>query len=230
MIIIHISIETLRKIPKVLIAIFLVLLVLNVIALSIGIITGHSSMKGLLDFFEFDKEQNLPTYFSSIVLVIASLLLFTLYIIKKNRNDEHTRFWLVLSLIFVYLSIDEFASIHELLTNITREIFVIESLHKIMWIIPGMIIALVIGIYLLPFYLKLTKRYKYLFAFSAILVLGGVFGVELLTHGFSLNEGNQAIYSVMSTLEETMEIMGVVLFIYSLIDYYILEVMTSKDS
>ena len=46
-------------------------------------VTSLTSVYGLLRQFNFDEESNLPTYFSSISLFIAAILLFSIYNTKN---------------------------------------------------------------------------------------------------------------------------------------------------
>lgn len=217
---IQIAIKKLEKYPKILLKIFLVILALNIIAITIGVITGHPSMKGVLDVFKMDGEKNLGTYFSAINLLTASLLLFIIYKLHKNRGIGDSHYWLVLSIVILALSIDEVACAHELLVEPVRDYFEIEHLFYFAWVIPGIIICAVLAIYFSKFYLNLPARYKKLFGISAFLLIGGAIGMEIIDgYLYSFVQERTLGYSALATIEESMEMLGVILFIYSLIQY-----------
>lgn len=217
---IQIIIEKLDKYAKLLLKIFIVILVLNIIVITIGALTGHNSMKGLLDVFEISGEDNLGAYFSSINLLTASLLLFIIYKYHKNNGISDSRYWLVLSIIFLALSIDETVCLHELLVAPIRDYFHIEHLFYFAWVIPGMIICVILAAYFLKFYLSLPARYKRLFGISAFLLIGGAIGIEIIDgYIYSLAQERNLAYILLTTLEEAMEMLGIIIFIYSLIDY-----------
>ena len=62
--------------------------------------------------FNFDYELNIPTFYSAISLLFSSLILFIISKMIKNKSFE-IYYWKFLSLLFLFLSIDEFSQIHE---------------------------------------------------------------------------------------------------------------------
>jgi hypothetical protein len=219
--VIQISIQRLQKLPKLLMMIFIFLFVMNFIVQAVGYVTGHGSMLGLLDLFKFASEKNIPTYFSSLILLISSLLLYLIYHSYKKDNPNDRRYWLVLSIVLLYLSVDELATIHELLIQPTRDILgTTASWFHFAWVIPGMAICLILAAYFLKFYLRLPPRYKLLFGISALIFVGAVIGMEIIDGFFAPPaEGYSLVYVILTTIEESLEMIGIILFIYSLIDY-----------
>ena len=71
------------------------------------------------DFFHLDRESNLPTWFSSLQLFFVSYLGLIVASEEALLTSEdfclRQPFWYVLSLGFVFLSLDEFCQIHELI-------------------------------------------------------------------------------------------------------------------
>jgi len=59
------------------------------------------------------KESNLPTWYSSLLWAFASYCVFQCSVILKNKDAREARFWLYTSCIFLFLSCDEVAKIHE---------------------------------------------------------------------------------------------------------------------
>lgn len=66
----------------------------------------------VIDLFYVDSEQNLPTYFSSLLLLIAALILVVITTIELRKKTRHRFHWLALSLGFLATSIDEMLSLH----------------------------------------------------------------------------------------------------------------------
>jgi len=62
--------------------------------------------------FNFNLEANLPTYFSSLVLMGNAILLYLIAICCKKIDEKHWK-WLGLAIIFFILSIDEMIKIHD---------------------------------------------------------------------------------------------------------------------
>jgi hypothetical protein len=223
---ISITIQWLKKLPRLLIGLFLVLLVLDIAAIFLAYSTDHSSFYGLLDKFYFLFENNLPTYFSSVMLFIAAGLLFSIYHGNKTKQLADNKYWLFLSIFFLYLSIDEVASIHELLLNPISDFMTSHSISstwlKFPWVIAGGIIAVVVALFFLRFYLRLPLRYKVMFGISAVLLAGGAIGMEIIDGHFyniDITTSGGLVYFLLTTLEESMEMIGTILFTYSLINY-----------
>ena len=74
---------------------------------------GRDAVTNITILFDLGKENSIPTAFSIINLLIASVLLYFVYCVSKYRGDRVAFYWLALCILFVLLAIDESASIHE---------------------------------------------------------------------------------------------------------------------
>jgi len=223
-----ISINKLRQVPKLLFVVFSVLLLLNLFVIIFRHFTGHENIFGLYDLFNFDVESNIPTYFITLVLLLCSILLYFIYTSKKVVDPPQKKYWLFLSIIFLCLSIDEFSSIHELLTVPFRNIFgITQGWFFFAWLIPGIFISLLFVVYFFKFYWGLPPRYKILFGLSALLFLFGAIGMELIGGLFYTSAETPTLtYSLLATIEESFEMIGQIVFVYSLVDYIKSEITT----
>ena len=68
--------------------------------------------KHWLDVLNMDRELNLPTLFSTMLLLTAARLLMQL---SKASLQESADDWTLLSRIFMFLAVDEALQIHEIL-------------------------------------------------------------------------------------------------------------------
>lgn len=168
-------------------------------------------------FFDVGKEESIPTAFSILNLFVSSLLLYAAYIVSKFRCEKISTYWLILSFIFLYLSIDEAASIHERLGGVTNYIgFVsIEFAHN-RWIFLGAIFTTVVFLGFLPFLLALPRRTAALIMLSGGIFVCGALGFETLG-GVMLNSGfvsdrSDFIYQIRRVFEESFEMVGIALF------------------
>src|SRR5687767_5544231 len=77
----------------------------------------HASVSGslprLLTLFDVSRERNVPTLFSASLLLFCSFLLSAITLIKRKDRDHFALHWGALTIIFLFLSMDEAASIHE---------------------------------------------------------------------------------------------------------------------
>jgi hypothetical protein len=162
-------------------------------------------------FFDLDEEESFGTWFSVGILLIAGQLLLLKTRLARRQNDRWWRWWLVLSLGFHFLSLDEVAGFHEFVNT------VVESTP---WTTFGAAIAGVLALTYTPFLLALPGRTRLLFIISGAIYVGGAVGVERATDWYVLNDQlNTLPYNLWTAIEEFMEMTGVILFIYALLNY-----------
>lgn len=189
----------------------------------------------LMRSFYTDSESNVPTYFNTIILFIPSMLLGIIGTWKTSIKDKFKLHWIGLSLIFLYLSLDEAAVLHEKLIEPMRSTFNFEGYYGIFyfaWVIPGMAAVLLFALAYLKFFLHLGTKYKLLFFFSLGIYVGGIIGGEMLSGHFAGSIGfKNFTYAMYTSLEESLEWSGCSLIIYSLLTYiqqYLPEGITLK--
>ena len=184
----------------------------------------------LLSFFYLDNENNIPTYFSSILLLTAALLLFYISLHKFRSSNQFKYNWLILSAVFLILSMDEFMSVHELMIEPMQELLNPSGVFYFAWVIPGMVFVGALGLLFLRFLIKLKASYRNKFIISAILFLGGALGIEMIGGyiNFSLGTENY-LYAMAANLEEALEMIGISYFIYSLLLYVRDELKTKLE-
>ncbi len=170
--------------------------------------------------FNLDCEGNVPTYFSSLILLFSSFLFGLIGFYKKRENDSYVFHWGFLCLIFVYLSLDEAIAIHELLNRPLRTMFALGGIFYYASVIPGIIAILILLVGYYKFWVNLPSRSKFFFTVAFICYAGGTVGMELVGGRHSDLYGiDNLSYGVLTTLEETLEMVGIVLLIYALMDY-----------
>ncbi|WP_420601839.1 hypothetical protein [Flagellimonas sp.] len=174
----------------------------------------------VLRIVDFDVENSIPTLFSFLNLLLSAGLLFLISIRFKDRFREYLP-WLGLAFVFLFLSLDEILSIHENFIEIFREKYNFSGLLYFSWVIPYGIGLLVFLLIYFPFFLKLPKRIKLLFAVSGFVFVSGAIGMELFGgRYYEQNGGNSDLtYSMFYTLEELLEMLGITFFNYALLSY-----------
>lgn len=186
---------------------------------------GHDRLWGFVYLFDLDREFNIPTWYSSFLLLICSVLLATIAAARKMQADRYTRHWSVLAVIFLYISLDETASIHELSIEPLRNALHASGLLYFTWIVPGTILVSVFVLSYLGFLAYLPAKTRNCFVIAGALYVGGALGVEAV-------EGRHADYYGTSNLpfallvgaEESLEMFGLVTFIYALLAHLRAEV------
>lgn len=178
---------------------------------------------GLIRLFDADEEQSFPTYFSIVMLLFAALLLALIgYLTRQNKHAD-AAYWFGLSAVFLFLSIDEAASIHEVMVKPLRKFVGKEmgALHLMTWVLPYAALVLIVGAVYLRFLWRLPRRLAALMVISGTIYVGGAIGTELLTGWIFLQEHEQYSlgYYLASATEEALEMSGIALFIHALSDY-----------
>jgi hypothetical protein len=88
------------------------------------------------------------------------------------------------------------------------------------WVIPAMIIVLMLGLFFLKFLLHLPMIVRFRFLIAATLYLVGAIGIELIGGRYAELHGEENLtYSMITTIEESLEIAGLIFFIWALLKY-----------
>ncbi len=216
------DIETTPK--KVLITLCVVistLLSLNILGIVSKFGFGHDQVKGLVALFDLDVESNIPTFYSAFMLMVASILLGVITYASK-RVGEAWIAWGGLSLIFMFLAFDEIASIHERFIEPMQSLMDATGFLRYAWVVPyGIAVVIITGLYS-GFLLRLPRRTMKLFLLSGAIYVSGALGFELLGGKYASLYGTQDLsFALICTVEETLEMVGVAVFIYSMLTYMV---------
>ena len=170
-------------------------------------------------YFNFDRERNIPAYFATALLLLVAALLFLTYLLKsKGTRIKGATNWLFLSLVFLFLSIDENIQIHEVIGRLVKGMLPQNLADYVLWawVLPYVILFIGIGAYLGRFVLSLPSQTRNLFILSGFLYVTGAVVFDILQgHFHSHFVYNRVFYSI----EESMEMGGAILFIYALLQY-----------
>ncbi len=172
-------------------------------------------------FFNFDHELNAPTFFSTALLAIASSLLFIIALHLRKNQGQYLRLWIFLGIIFFYLAIDEVARLHEKLAAPMDNLFDLSGpLGFFPWIIGFIPFLIILGLVYMKFILALPNRTRNLIILSGVIYVLGAIGFELAGGWYTINFGvNKDMRFILYTIEETLEMLGVLLFIFALLDF-----------
>ena len=181
--------------------------------------TGHDYIFGLIPKFYLGEEQNIPTYFSSLLLLSCSVMLFIAGNIDKNQGKPK-RYWHFLSLVFLFLSMDETAGMHELLTVPLRNTLHLSGPLFYSWVIVAVPAVTALFLSSLGFLKRLPAKTRNLFILSGAIYISGCVLMEMIGANFCSQYGTDNFGCTMIvTLEESLEMFGINLFLYSLLDY-----------
>ncbi len=216
----HLALSPL-KIIRMLTAAAVLLVLASMVGQLVKHVLGHDTVFGLVGLFYIDAENNIPSYFAASLLLMAALLLAIIAALKAKSRDVHAVKWTVLAFTFLYLSMDEAASIHEMLTEPTRRLFGLQprGILYFAWVVPGMAVALAFGLYFLTLLQRVPARTRRLFLLAAGMFLGGAIGMELIGGRYFELHGEDLTYTLIATVEESLEMAGAIVFNFGLMQY-----------
>lgn len=191
------------------------------------VIYNNSVQEGTLLFKSLDKfnvslEISIPTWYSQVLLFVSGVLMLFIALIRKLTQDKY-RGWLFLGVIFLYMSIDEGAELHELARLPMDSLQLNSGAFASSWVIPWLAVCSIVIILFYRFWLKLPKKTRLLFFIAGMFFVGGAIGMEmigsLLYNQHSGDMRSTFMFQVYFAVEELFEMIGATIFLYSLIDY-----------
>ena len=181
--------------------------------------TDNWLVQGFLEEFHLSREGNLPTYYSAVALLFCSVLLA--FIARSRKREPYSAHWAGLAAVFLFLSLDEMLQWHEILVNPVRATLDTSGLLYFAWVIPyGLLLLTLLVLYTRFIFYHLPNRTRGLFVLAGLMFVSGAIGVEMLGGRHAELYGDQNLTMVLyQTVEESLEIMGILVFIYALTSY-----------
>ncbi len=178
-------------------------------------IYGFGAEKHWLDSLNMDRELNLPTLFSSSLLLISALLMQRL---GHNSNPDATDDWRLLSKIFIFLALDEALQIHEILIIPGLRHQVHPALAST-WVVPYAALAIIMLWKFRSFLGSIPRATATGLLRSGAVYVGGAIGMEMIGSfavRSSLIRLHSPWYGAITGLEEALELVGIILLIHAL--------------
>ena len=165
-------------------------------------------------FLYLDHENNLPTWFANLLLILAAGLLMVI------GRVERTWPWVVLGFLFLFLALDEIVSLHERLNRPLRQVMNASDSLQALWVLPALLFVGGLTALCWRFFRRLPSRTRKLFTLAALLFIGGALGAELISGTLASVDTPWTLgYGLVSVIEESLELCGVSVFIYALLQY-----------
>lgn len=176
-------------------------LALVLVAVHLGLYIYHYQVEELpwllRQLFDLDEENNIPTWFSSFLLLNNA---FFLYLYSTQKDVVKRSYWGLLAAGFLLLALDEVAGLHE----------TFNTAIEMNWAIIGGIGVLFVGVLFVPFLLAIPKRLALMFMLAGLLYVSGAIIVELLGEDL---DSDSLVYALTVSLEEGLELIGAWLFL-----------------
>jgi hypothetical protein len=167
-----------------------------------------------------DGEGNIPAWYSAVLLFLCALLLGTITLAQHYQAEGKLTGWLFLTVIFLFLSLDEIAQFHELSIAPLRTRFELTGFFHYAWIVPAALAVVLFVLAYARFVARLPARTRQLFLMAGAVYIAGALGVEAISGKQASMHGEQNLtYHAIITVEELFEMAGITLFLYALLDY-----------
>lgn len=205
-------------------SIVIVLLVLNFIAGYVVVTVKNETVLEYFTIFYFDAERNLPTTYSALAILFAAFWVWQIANLPNQIIKGNSIYWKIIAFVFIFLAADEYTSIHEQAGHVLR-LFTTHAFPHQGWYIPVLILMAGLSLFFIKFFFRLPKRTQINFIIAGLIFVGGAVGVEVLT-GLYLHNGQTGLHKAFNlvllvTLEELMEMVGIILFIKELTYFYV---------
>jgi hypothetical protein len=200
--------------------IIIVLLLAGVAGQLSKYLLNHDVVFGLVRLFNLDAEANVPTWYSSSLLLLCSALLGVIGQMKSLDYNPYATHWWFLAILFLCMSLDEAAGLHEMLTRPVRSATNASGFLYYAWVIPVAAAVLLIGLAYLRFLIALPHKTQRLFVLAGCIYVGSALGLEFFEGYWATVYGeNNLTLRLTEAVEDAGEMFGLVVFLYALLSY-----------
>jgi hypothetical protein len=212
-----------NKIIRFLIILAVILIIASIVGQLIKYVLGHPTGLGLIRIFSLNEEANIPTFFSSLLMILAASLLGIIALFRRRQNNLHdSKLWSLLCIGLLYMAFDESSQIHEMLASPIKGMLGEGKLGFLYfaWVIPFIPIVIVIGLLMVRFLTRLPKKTRLAFLTSGIIYVLGAIIIEMIGGRYAeLNGQENLVFNMIGTVEETFELAGLIGFVWALLIY-----------
>ncbi len=209
-----------KSIVKSLSIIVVVLILLSISGQLYKYLINDGKNRYIFDFLNLDKEYNIPTLYVMLSLYFCGILLMIISFGVRLKKEKFFLHWGFLSLTFLYLGTDEILVLHEQIISPLRSVLKTTGFLYMTWVIPALILLLLFVIAYIKFLKALPVKTRNWFIVSGIVFVLGAVGLEVIGSNYLYNYGQDSLsYSFITTVEETFELIGILMFINAILDY-----------
>ncbi len=211
-----------KKLVRALTVTTVLLLVASVIAGMWEYGFDQDSVTTLVHLFELNEELNVPSFFSTLLLLGAGLILACVTQLKRAGGDPMVSKWATLSVGFVVMAYDEAFSVHERLVTPMRSLL---GGHEpgvlyYAWVVPGIVLVVLLGLYFVGFLRSLPTQVRRTFLLAGLIYLVAAIGIEMIEGNYADVHGDKNLgFAMLTNIEESMEMVGVIIFLDALLAY-----------
>ncbi|KAJ54948.1 hypothetical protein ACMU_14395 [Actibacterium mucosum KCTC 23349] len=171
-------------------------------------------------YFDLNKEQNIPTWFSIFQLALTACLL-AIGAFSAQGRGERALPWFGLTLIFLYIGLDEMTDFHGYWAPGDVPDLGFEFGHEgFNWVYGGLVVVAIVGLLYLRWLISIERTFRWQVILAGTVYVTGALFFEALGGIVADENFSSATYIVMSTFEESFELIGITIFLYAIITYF----------
>lgn len=173
------------------------------------------SRSGVVPLLSLSYEQNVPTWYSSSLMLACSLAL-AVAALGARREGGYRKHWWGLSAGFAAISLDEIVGLHEEVSSFLD----LGGVLYFSWVVPATIVVAALGIVYLRFLTHLPRETRVRFIVAGAIYVTGAVVMELPLGYWTEKAGSDNLgYALIDFVEESMEMLGANLFLLSLVEH-----------
>jgi hypothetical protein len=210
------------RVLRLLLTVTAILIVLSLVGQAMVLYLPDFPLRdGVANTLYIDREQNVPTLYSSMALLVAASLSGLIAFAHARGRGRDVRSWAVLAVVFLLMAVDESAGLHEESAEPLRELLGIERGPLFFaWVIPGAAVVVLLAAMLARFLQHLPKSTRRRFLAAGALYVGGAIGVEMVGGWYASGRGTSELgYVLIATVEEALEMLGIAVLVHALLAY-----------
>ena len=177
----------------------------------------HDHLMGLGPLLDLDGERNLPTWFSSALLLVTSGVLA---VMARPAGVPFRRRWMLLSGVFLSLSLAQAVGLAEMTNARLRARLPADPAVDVPWLVVGALVAAVVLWSQRALLARLPIETRHSFVLAGVVYLTGAVGLAALAAPFDAASGQATLlHAVLVLGEETLGMAGVTIFLIALVHY-----------
>jgi hypothetical protein len=179
--------------------------------------TRTAAWTTVMRLFDVNTEQNVPTWFSSSLLLGCALLVATIAAVARRAGRRDGGHWTGLAVVVALMSLDEAAGLHERLEAPTRALLGggVTGVVHFTWVLPAALLAVVVASAFVGFLARLPARIRRLVVAAGVTYVVGAIGLETVGGVLLDAQAHRALYLLVAATEEGLEMTAGVLLLYA---------------
>lgn len=206
--------------PKKVVIFLGAIIICLIVANMMGILSKYYFGSHRFALFNLDSEGNIPTLYSSGAELLCAGLLTIIAIARKRQEKREYLYWVGLAVVFLYIAVDDGAAIHENIIRPLRTALHTSGFLYFAWVIPFGIFVTVLALIYSRFIFSLPVRTRAMIILAGLIYVGGALGLEMIGGKWATLYGQENIaYELITTCEQSLQMVGILVFIYALLSY-----------